>query len=190
MDPAFSLFEGTTTSTDGISVFDGGTDMDWLGILQDDDVDDSFGGCREDPELFYTLPHTATYTLAVFDVDGCSTPSDPLVYEIHTSGIDCNVDPDTDGDGCLDSVDTHPNSNADATVIIDGCDSGVANIFVTDCSTMSDLIADCAEAAIDHGDFVSCVAHLTNDWKAAGLITGREKGAIQSCAAQSNIPYP
>ncbi len=54
--------------------------------------------------------------------------------------------------------------------------------------TMADLIAECAEGAANHGDFVSCVAHLTNEWKRAGLITPQEKGAIQSCAAQSTIP--
>jgi hypothetical protein len=31
---------------------------------------------------------------------------------------------------------------------------------------------------------VSGVAHLTNDWKKADLITGQQKGAIQSAAAK------
>ena len=94
------------------------------------------------------------------------------------------------GDGCPDAEDPHPNSNVDATVMIDGCDSGVANVFVSEdgCSTMSDLIADCAATATNHGDFVSCVSALTNAWKSAGIISGADKGAIQSCAAQSNIP--
>ena len=100
------------------------------------------------------------------------------------------VETDTDGDGCCDSVDSHPNSIQDATVIIDGCDSGVANVYVSEdgCSNMSDLIADCAANASNHGDFVSCVAALTNAWKSADIISGQEKGAIQSCAAQSNLP--
>lgn len=111
-----------------------------------------------------------------------STPStrfalDNLVFEI-----------DQDGDGCPDSDDPHPNSNVDATVIIDGCDSGVPNIFPEDCSTMSDLIADCAAAASTHGEFVSCLSALTNSWKDQDLITGQQKGAIQSCGAQSNLP--
>ena len=53
---------------------------------------------------------------------------------------------------------------------------------------MANRIAECSDNASNHGDFVSCVAHLTNEWKHAGLITGQEKGSIQSCAAQSNIP--
>jgi len=51
---------------------------------------------------------------------------------------------------------------------------------------MSDLIAQCAAGAKNHGAFVSCVAHLTNKWKKQGLITGNEKGKIESCAAKAN----
>lgn len=95
---------------------------------------------------------------------------------------------DSDGDGCPDATDPHPNSIVTPTIIIDGCDTGVKNIFVTACSTMADLLADCAANAVNHGQYVSCVAHLTNSWKKAGLITGKQKGAIQSCAAKADIP--
>jgi hypothetical protein len=53
---------------------------------------------------------------------------------------------------------------------------------------MSDLIADAAAAAHNHGQFVSAVSHLANEWKKDGLISGSQKGAITSAAAQSNIP--
>ena len=43
-----------------------------------------------------------------------------------------------------------------------------------------------AAASTNHGSFVSGIAHLTNEWKADGLISGRDKGAIQSAAARSN----
>ena len=46
----------------------------------------------------------------------------------------------------------------------------------------------CANAVNNHGAFVSCVAHLTNELKKGGTITGQQKDAIQSCAAQANIP--
>lgn len=84
--------------------------------------------------------------------------------------------------------DVCPNSDLSTTVIIDGCDSGVANtLFPTGC-TISDLIMQCADGVNNHGEFVSCVAHLTNNLKRAGTITGQQKGAIQSCAAQADIP--
>lgn len=89
-------------------------------------------------------------------------------------------------DVAIDSVRlTTPQSN---TVVIDGCNSGVSNpVFPSGC-TISDLIAECAEDASNHGKFVSCVSHLTSDLKKVGIITGRQKAAIQSCAAQANIP--
>jgi concanavalin A-like lectin/glucanase superfamily protein len=96
--------------------------------------------------------------------------------------------PDHDGDGIPDSEDACPNSDLSTTIIIDGCDSGVANtLFPTGC-TISDLIMQCADDVNNHGEFVSCVAHLTNKLKTDGTITGQQKGAIQSCAAQANIP--
>jgi hypothetical protein len=93
---------------------------------------------------------------------------------------------DTDGDGVGDVCDSCPDSILDKRVIIGSCDSGVINQLFDDGCTMSDLIADCSVGAKNHGKFVSCVSHLTNNWKGAGLISGEEKGAIQSCAAKSN----
>jgi len=74
-----------------------------------------------------------------------------------------------------------------AMVVIDGCDTGVTDQEF-DGTTISGEIAECAASAGNHGEFVSCVAKLTNDLKKDGVITGKEKGAIQSCAAQADIP--
>ncbi len=95
---------------------------------------------------------------------------------------------DTDGDGIPDDEDACPDSELSLTVVIDGCDSGVENMLFDDGCTMADLIAECADGASNHGGFVSCVAELTNEWKQQGIISGQEKGAIQSCAAQADIP--
>ena len=78
-----------------------------------------------------------------------------------------------------------------SNVTIDGCDTGVVDVVVTDDGgSISDLIDECAASAKNHGHFVSCVAHLTQVLKKAGVISGAEKGAIQSCAAQAQIPVP
>src|SRR5262245_56796789 len=74
------------------------------------------------------------------------------------------------------------------TVVIDGCNTGVPDTSLPSGSTISDLIAACAEGVSNHGQFVSCVAHVTNDLKKAGTITGQQKGAIQSCAERADIP--
>ena len=105
----------------------------------------------------------------------------------------CPVDPnplqeDADFDGLGDDCDVCPESDLSDTVVIDGCDSGVANVLFDDGCTISDLIAECAAGANNHGQFVSCVAQLTKALKRQGIISGQEKGAIQSCAAQADIP--
>lgn len=95
---------------------------------------------------------------------------------------------DTDLDGVPDDIDACPTSILDTSVVIDGCDSGVLNtVFSTGC-TLSDLIGQCAAKAKNHGKFVSCVTKVTNALKRSKAITGKQKGAIQSCAAQADLP--
>ena len=182
MDPIVALYEGfgDLTLGTGIAFADDNNGVPCTPVCS------SFS----DPLISgFTLPITGVYSVVVWDFFSGSCTNDPMTYNLTATGFEgssfCVTD--ADGDGCDDATDPHPNSNQDATVNIDGCDSGVDNVFVTDCSTMNDLIADCAANASNHGDFVSCVTHLTNEWKAAGYIVGNEKGAIISCAAQSNI---
>ncbi|HEY9420634.1 MAG TPA: PA domain-containing protein [Thermoanaerobaculia bacterium] len=94
----------------------------------------------------------------------------------------------TDLDGVPDGVDSCIGSSRSETVVIDGCDSGVANTVFANGCRISDQINDCAVAASNHGAFVSCVAHLGNKLKKDGVITGDQKGAIQSCAGSASIP--
>jgi len=95
---------------------------------------------------------------------------------------------DSDGDGVPDDGDSCPESDLRATVIIEDCNSKVVNAFFEYGCTISDLVMECAENARNHGKFISCVAHLTNGLSRDGIITDPEKGAIQSCAAQNDIP--
>jgi hypothetical protein len=91
-------------------------------------------------------------------------------------------DTDDDNDGVLDVDDTYPASNMEPTVVVGSCDSFVPNGLQPDGSTFNDLIAECAiDNPSNHGQFVKCVSHLTNEWKKQGLITGAQKGAIMSC---------
>lgn len=99
---------------------------------------------------------------------------------------------DTDGDGIPDDFPTDSDecdeSDLSESVIIDGCDSGVENALFENGCTISDDIMECADGAKNHGKFVSCVSKLANGLKKDGLISGKEKGAIQSCAAQADLP--
>jgi hypothetical protein len=107
-------------------------------------------------------------------------------YGIRLSPV--SVPPDSDGDGIPDDEDFCPESDLSATVVIDDCNSEVFNAFLEYGCTISDLISECTDGAMNNGNFVSCVAHITNDLKKDGTITGSEKGAIQSCAGQADIP--
>ncbi len=100
----------------------------------------------------------------------------------------CVEIPDRDGDGIPDEVDSCPDSSLIDTVVIDGCDSGVPNHLGENGCTMVDLIQQIAATVTNHGDFVSGVADFTNAYKKDGILSGAEKGKIQSCAAQADIP--
>ena len=76
-----------------------------------------------------------------------------------------------------------PNSNLEPVVSIEGCNTGVANHLFEDGSTFSDRIGAAADSARNHGQYVRAVTQMANEWKEAGLISGREKGSITSCAA-------
>ncbi len=138
----------------------------------------SFGTCSADSDGDGILD----------EADNCPTVANSNQENCDGDSMGDACDPDDDNDGCADASDAHPCSNLSAIVVIDGCNSTVPNMLVSCGNSMSDLIGDCAANASNHGQFVSCVSALTNDWKAAGLITGAQKSKIVNCAAGSNIP--
>jgi hypothetical protein len=71
-------------------------------------------------------------------------------------------------------------------IIVDGRDTGIPDFDYLG-KTVTQHIADLAPGAKNHGAFVSGVAKLTNDLTKAGLLTGNQKGIIQSYAGQSSI---
>jgi hypothetical protein len=109
-------------------------------------------------------------------------PSD-LTYELLR---DIGWYPDADGDLVNDEVDCNSQSDLRSTIVVGGIDTGVTNRLFTNGCTSADVIAGLRGAASNHGDFVSGVAHLTDSWAQSGLITGEEKGKVQSAAARSN----
>jgi PA domain-containing protein len=96
--------------------------------------------------------------------------------------------PDADVDGLADNGDQCPASDRRPTVIIDGENTGVANPMFTSGCTIADLVLAEAAGARNHGGFVSGVAHLLNALRDAGIISGAEKGRMQSAAAHSSLP--
>ncbi len=118
-----------------------------------------------------------------FDVD----PTTPLRSSDH-DGTVIFVMTDFDADGVPDDEDACVRSSTSATVVIDGCDSGVGNDLITDGCKISDRIDACAASSPTHDDFTQCVTLLTNQLKRDGFITNKEKGNIQKCAAKADIP--
>lgn len=124
--------------------------------------------------------------------ENCCAGTMSMEFQIGSSGWKelsiANLTPaDQDNDGIPDCEDGCPNSITTATVVIDGCDSGVPNLVLVAGCTLADAIAGCANGATNHGKYVSCVSDLTNSLKKAGVLTGAQKGAIERCAAQSDI---
>jgi len=106
---------------------------------------------------------------------------------------------DTDLDGVPDEDDLCPETDLTATtVVIDGVDTGIPNsegVNEAGCSfadVINAMIDECALNAKNHGKFVSCVSHQTNALKKLKIITGKQKGKIQSIVAHMSpsIPAP
>jgi hypothetical protein len=129
--------------------------------------------------------------------DTIATPNllmEPAINADLPHGIDLTLQQMTDigwfsdNDGVPDGRDFCLGSDPAATVVIETCDSGAPNAQVANGCKISDLIQGCADSARNHGQFVSCVSHLTNSLKRNGTITNAQKGAIQSCASGAAIP--
>ena len=79
---------------------------------------------------------------------------------------------DADGDGVSDGSDVCPDTAAGAVVDAQGCSI--------------DQLAPCGGAWTDHGDYVSTVAHVTQQFVDAGLLTSQQRANIVAEAAQSD----
>jgi hypothetical protein len=161
-------------------------DADHDGIPDDQDTCDNRlpGDCDGD-----TIPNdqdTCNNDLPG-DCDGDQIPNDQDPCENNAPDADCDNDevPNADDD-CPDTVPGTP-------LIIDEVEcavSGLDTVLPSGCSlseALAEEILACAEGARNHGKFVSCVAKKTNALKKAKVISGNQKGQIQSCAAQSDI---
>ena len=77
-----------------------------------------------------------------------------------------------------------PARDPNSKIIIGERDTGVVD-RLHEGKLISKWVDECAADARNHGQFVSCVAHLTNELKKAEIITGKEKDALQRCAAKA-----
>ncbi len=130
------------------------------------------------------------------DADNCATVANADQANADRDALGdacdpCPLDPlnDYDQDELCGDVDACANSTLGGTVVIQGCDSGVPNTLFPDGCSLKDRVDACGVGAENHGAFVSCVAHLAGDLRNHGVLTGRQAGRIQKCAAQAS-PHP
>jgi len=97
---------------------------------------------------------------------------------------------DVDNDNVPDSLDQCLGSDLRPKVDVNGAQPGVTSIDNTvdanGCS-IQDLVNNCADGARNHGQYVSCIAHLANSLLRAGTITRRQMTEMKVGAARSNI---
>jgi hypothetical protein len=111
--------------------------------------------------------HTVTYRAT--DRSGNTSAAGSVSFRIVAGGPDACPDSDTRGN-----------------VIIDGYDSGVANVDTGNGCTVNDLIDEHGHYT-DHANFVRHVDRVTTALVTDGVLTLRDKGSIVRAAARSDI---
>ena len=94
----------------------------------------------------------------------------------------------SDHDGVPDGRDACLGSAQTPTVEVQSCVSTAPNVVFSDGCRISDQVEACAAGASNHGGFVSCVTHLVNDLRKAGVLTQAQRNSLHDCAAGSSLP--
>ncbi len=92
---------------------------------------------------------------------------------------------DTDGDGFYDDIDACVDSDLSTTVVVGSNDSKVNNTLLDNGCTITDMINAIRADETIHGQRVSGVADFLNSIRDDGVITGKQRGAIQSATARA-----
>jgi hypothetical protein len=124
---------------------------------------------------------------SVYDgADNCPLVANADQADHESDGAGDVCDADDDNDGVADDVDAFPHSDLRPTIFVGDCDTGVPNDHVfPNGGNFNDQIAQCGASSSNHGELVSCVTQLANDWQTNGLIINQDRNPIMNCASQA-----
>lgn len=146
-----------------------------------DGVGDNGDNCRTVANASQAdLDHDGIGDACDSDVDGDGVSNGEDVFPTNPA-----ESADSDGDGVGNNADAFDHSNTGPALVVGTCSPGVGNWRIGGGTWANDLIASAYSSAANHGAFVSAVANLADSWKKAGQITGKQQGAIVSCAART-----
>jgi hypothetical protein len=98
---------------------------------------------------------------------------------------------DADGDGVPDAEDRCLDLDLSATVLVDGFDTGIANVLAQPSGcTLADRISEAGSGALNLRQFVRRVDRLTRTWLRHALIQEAQADAIRAAAARATFLAP
>ena len=71
-------------------------------------------------------------------------------------------------------------------IVIDECNTGVM-LFPADAEDLSSSLEECGNGVKNHGQYMKCVSSELQDAVSEDILTGAQKGDIESCAAKSGM---
>lgn len=159
-------------------------------------------GANDDGQLLIYSPNPVQSGSSLSHWDTSATPNllmEPFISSDLIASLTQDLTPylfqdegwrlaDDDGDTLPNIEDFCPVSNADATVRIGLCDSGVSNDQIVLGCNLGDLIDLCGQLSGTPGDFVQCVLQLSNDLREEGVLDFYSRARLLSCAAQAANP--
>lgn len=119
--------------------------------------------------------------------DNCSLVSNSDQDDFDGDGEGDACDIDDDNDGVLDAEDGTQFSNLEESIILNGCDSGVGNVEVSQGTFMSDLVDELESGEYKNlGQEIKSYNELVNAWIQEGLITAEQKSHLLNCVQSTN----
>jgi hypothetical protein len=167
-DSGFDYQAGVIIDSDGDGIPDAEDNcpVDGNPNQQDTDSDDHGDACDDDDDNDGVLD----------DDDNCRLNVNPFQFDFDDDGAGDACDSDDDNDNVSDDVDACPLTLTGEVVNTGGC-------------SVNDL-CPCENDWKNYGAYVRCVAHTSEDFVAAGLLTEVEKDSVVSIAGMSSCGAP